>query len=86
MIKRLKKENKNLMREVKKLVKRKLVSESEEDDSDTTESSMDDRSPKRKRETEMRVRTQKLRMTMTRLCWLSQPVLVKVQPTTSAMS
>ena len=52
MIKRLKKEYKNLMREVKKSVKRKLVSESEEDDSDTAESSMDDRSPKRKRETE----------------------------------
>ena len=40
------------MREVKKSVKRKLVSESEEDDSDMAESSMDDRSSKRKRETE----------------------------------
>ena len=52
LIKRLKKENKNLMREVKKSVKRKLVSESDEDDSEDSYSSENAMSPKRRRDTE----------------------------------
>ena len=51
LIKRLKKENKNLMREVKKSVKRKLVSESDEYDSDDSYSSENAMSPKRRRDT-----------------------------------
>ena len=52
LIKRLKKENKNLMREVKKSVKRKLVSESDEEDSDDSYSSDNVLSPKRRKNTE----------------------------------